>query len=218
MKTVIYKIINTVNNKIYVGSALNFNLRKNSHLGYLRKNTHINKHLQSAYNKHGEDSFIFEVIEDCNKEDLLKREQFYIDTLNPEYNICKIAGSKLGWKTPQITKDRISKANKGKIITQETRDKISKKLKSYGYKVIHSEETRRKISEKTKGKVHIRTLEVLWKKRKPVNIVDEKGNILRKYISLKDASNDLNINVCAIHRVANGERNNTHNVIFKYNG
>lgn len=70
---------------------------------------HVNSHLQNAYDKYGNDSLEFEIIEyieidDNIKETLLEREQFWIDTVNPEYNILPIAGSTLGFKHTEETK------------------------------------------------------------------------------------------------------------------
>jgi group I intron endonuclease len=59
-ETGVYKIINLINNKIYIGSSTNekggFKDRINTHIRLLNRNTHPNKHLQSAWNKYGEDN------------------------------------------------------------------------------------------------------------------------------------------------------------------
>lgn len=89
METGIYKITCIENNRIYVGSAKNLNKRWLRHLSDLKNNKHINIHLQRAYNKYGKDTFLFEVVEICPVDELLIREQFYLDTLNPEFNIGK---------------------------------------------------------------------------------------------------------------------------------
>ena len=52
-KSGIYQIKNLVNEKIYVGSAINLYQRKCEHFSDLRKNIHDNPHLQSSYNKYG---------------------------------------------------------------------------------------------------------------------------------------------------------------------
>jgi group I intron endonuclease len=94
----IYKIINLKNEKLYIGSAVYFPSRKALHLFQLRNNKHFNKHLQSAFNKYGEESFKFEILEECFKDNLIEREQFYINTLKPKYNKRVIANSNLGRK------------------------------------------------------------------------------------------------------------------------
>lgn len=90
----VYKIVNTVNNKIYVGSTLNFQFRKNQHLSRLRHNMHANPHLQNSWNKYGESAFRFEIIEETNE--YCEKEQYWLDTLKPEFNIRIIATSNKG--------------------------------------------------------------------------------------------------------------------------
>lgn len=82
----IYCLINIKNGKRYVGSSKNIAKRIWEHRANLRHNSHDNRHLQNAWNKYGEKCFDFFVLEKCNIEELIEREQFYIDTLKPEYN------------------------------------------------------------------------------------------------------------------------------------
>jgi group I intron endonuclease len=101
---VVYKITNKKNNKIYIGSAVNWHKRVYVHLDQLQNNNHFNKHLQSAWNKYKGESFIFEVLEyNDSKLDIINKEQYYLDVLSPwnkkiGYNTCKVAGSSLGIK------------------------------------------------------------------------------------------------------------------------
>jgi group I intron endonuclease len=67
----IYKIINVVNNKFYVGSAVNFSRRKARHFSELRHNRHNNRWLQASWNKHGEAAFVFAIVEEVQDKDLL---------------------------------------------------------------------------------------------------------------------------------------------------
>jgi len=48
------------------------------------------------------------IIEYCEKDLLIKREQYYIDVLKPEYNILKIASSPLEQKVSSKTRESIS--------------------------------------------------------------------------------------------------------------
>ncbi len=57
----VYKITNTVNGKFYIGASNNIAKRWRSHKRDLNKQTHHNKYLQRAWNKHSELAFIFEV-------------------------------------------------------------------------------------------------------------------------------------------------------------
>jgi group I intron endonuclease len=75
----IYKIINAVNNKFYVGSAVNYEKRKARHLWRLRRGDHANKHLQSAWNLYGEAAFVFAVVQVVSEsDDLLVAENVWL--------------------------------------------------------------------------------------------------------------------------------------------
>lgn len=141
----IYQIINIITNKSYIGSASNIRERWNAHKLRLRNNKHHSPYLQNSWNKHGEEVFIFNILARCpkNKEYLLKLEQFYLDTLKPEYNIAQTAGSCLGIKLSIERKNQISKSLTGHICSEETKRKISATQK--GKKI--SIETRKKLSD-----------------------------------------------------------------------
>jgi len=106
MKSGIYQIVNRVNNKRYIGSTCRLLGRKKRHFSELRCNIHHSQALQRAYNKYGNDSFDFLILEYCEPDKLLEREQWYIDNLLPEYNVCKVAGNCAGVKHTQETKDK----------------------------------------------------------------------------------------------------------------
>lgn len=145
----IYEIRNTVNGHVYIGSAVDIHNRRRQHFGFLKNGKHSNKHLQNAWNKHGEDCFLFSIIEYCNPEELIEREQFYIDTRKPEYNIAPRAGSQLGYRHTEEARKKVSEAGKGRVPTAEARANMS--ASHIGR--IFTQETCRKISESQKGKV-----------------------------------------------------------------
>jgi group I intron endonuclease len=64
MERVIYKIVNLVNDKFYVGSTVHKKVRFRQHRKLLRAGRHHCKHLQAAWNKYGEDKFDFRVVQD----------------------------------------------------------------------------------------------------------------------------------------------------------
>lgn len=86
-KSGIYMIVNTINGNKYIGSSKNIYQRLLTHRSYLRHDKHYNKYLQNAWNKYGETNFDYSIIEFCSEEDRINREQYYVDTLKPEYNI-----------------------------------------------------------------------------------------------------------------------------------
>jgi group I intron endonuclease len=106
----IYKIKSNINNNFYIGSAIDFNKRSKEHINRLKNNKHENPRLQNHVNKYGITDLQFSILEVVMfKEDLIKREQFYINLLNPEFNICKIAGSHLGIKYSEDAKLKMRK-------------------------------------------------------------------------------------------------------------
>ena len=78
-KSGIYQIRNLINNKIYVGSAVNLKKRFNTHLYQLKTNIHENYKLQRDFDKYGEQNFIFEVIEFCKPDVRYEIEQYWLD-------------------------------------------------------------------------------------------------------------------------------------------
>lgn len=118
----IYKITNTVNGKCYIGSAVNFHSRKSGHRRSLIKGTHHSAYLQSAWNKYGEQAFVFELVELVHEKDgLIAAEQRWMDADLPAYNICRAAGSPLGVKHTQETRSKISASNKGRVKSAEAK-------------------------------------------------------------------------------------------------
>lgn len=141
MKSGIYQIINKITNKFYIGSAIDLKKRKREHFHHLNHNKHRNKHLQSSWNKHGTKIFEFHILEFCEIEKLLEREQAWIDWTNATvdgYNKLKIAGNLLGFKHSKENKLKFKNrtmtlehkaalinSNIGRIISEETRKKMS---------------------------------------------------------------------------------------------
>jgi len=144
----IYQIRNELNGKCYVGSTVALRRRWLAHLSMLRRGQHENAHLQAAFNKYGADAFLFvilERVEDASR--TIPREQHYLDTLAPEYNISPTAGSCLGRPCSLETRKKMSEANRGKHPSDETRAKLSKAHMG----VRLTEEHCRNISEALSG-------------------------------------------------------------------
>jgi group I intron endonuclease len=150
---VIYKIVNLVNDKFYVGSTTNKKVRFREHRKQLRGNRHHCKHLQSAWNKYGEDKFDFHVVEEvpegrslCAAEDVWLREHYGRD-------YCYNSGATAVAPWRGVPKEQ--HPNFGVPKTEEQRQQISKTLKEF-YAAdynnhprvgkTHTEETKAKIS------------------------------------------------------------------------
>lgn len=138
--TGIYAIRNLANGKCYVGSSSDhIPKRWKLHKLMLEENRHHSTILQRAWNKYGENSFEFEIVERCSPEECINREQYYLDMLVPKYNICKFAGSP-----------------KGRKYTQKQRKTMRDRMlgnKNPFYGKTHSDATREKISNAVKGKM-----------------------------------------------------------------
>jgi hypothetical protein len=118
MTSGIYLIKNIVNNKIYVGSSVNLNNRNYKHFWMLRKGIHDNNHLQNSYNKHGDSSFIFEILEYCSSEELILKENYYIskyksNTLDFGFNLATVNNFRRNTFNDEV-KVKLSKHNLNK--------------------------------------------------------------------------------------------------------
>ena len=143
----IYKITNKENGKVYIGSSIDINRRWKDHIYNLKKEAHHNPYLQHAWDKYGEDSFLFEIMEEIDIELLTIKEQFWMDnykSYNREY----------GYNNMFIA-DSCHKHS------DETKQKL-KEIHSIRPRKPHSEETKKKQSEAAKN----RTGDPYWKGKK----------------------------------------------------
>lgn len=145
MKNVIYKIINIKNQKFYVGSAVDFDTRRNRHLNALRKGNHHCAHLQAAWRKYGAGAFIFVVVEEVALDrDLLEAENVWLHEHAGErycYNTARDA--KAPMRNPSLeTRAKMSKAMLGRFAGE----------RHYRYGQVVTEEVRRKIGDTQRGK------------------------------------------------------------------
>jgi len=113
LKSGIYMITTNINEKFYIGSALNLNDRFNRHSNLLKRNKHQNVHLQNIWNKYKNCQLNFYILEKCSDILLIEREQFWIDNLKPLLNINPTAYSRKGIKLSNETKLKISLKLKG---------------------------------------------------------------------------------------------------------
>lgn len=122
----IYKIVNKINGKIYIGKSVNWKERKRTHLREYKKEN-IQTKLYRAMRLHGEENFEFSIVEECNNNIWEEREQYWIEyynSINDGYNM--IPGgtepphfknedhplSKLTWKDIHQIKDLLKNSNK----------------------------------------------------------------------------------------------------------
>lgn len=142
-KSGIYRWINKINGNSYVGSGIDLGKRLRSYynINYLESKL---RPIEEALLKYGYSNFSLQIIEYCETNQLLNKEQFYLNLLTPEYNILKYAYSLLGYKHTDETisklrnkiisddhKKLLSSIHKNKKVTQETRDKLSLATTNY---------------------------------------------------------------------------------------
>jgi group I intron endonuclease len=126
----IYVITSKSSGRRYIGSASRFSQRWAYHRNRLNKNKHDNPELQNIYNKYGLEGLVFSVVEIIeDKELLIPREQWYLDSWLPEINILKTAGSRLGHKATEDTRAKIVLARTGTKHSDEAKAKMSAALK-----------------------------------------------------------------------------------------
>ena len=118
MTSGIYTITNTFNGKIYVGYSKNLRKRKNEHLSALRNNRHDNLLLQRVWNKYGQDSLLFEILEECEERFLVSLEHYWCTILNTHdrnygYNRLLTNPEKISSGHSKETSLKISMSKKG---------------------------------------------------------------------------------------------------------
>lgn len=124
-----YQIKNTISRKSYIGSTVKLSKRWEVHVRDLNKNRHHSRHLQSAWHKYGETAFEFIVLELVKPEQLIEREQMFIDMLLPEYNTSPTAGSPRGVRHTLEARRNMSVAHAGQTQSPEQRQKNSINMK-----------------------------------------------------------------------------------------
>lgn len=122
----VYQVTNSIDGKLYVGSAAHLSQRKWEHFNVPERS---NPRLQNAMNKYGKENFVFEVVEYVEDTDsLVSKEQFYIDKAKLEgkelYNILLVASSRFGLKNSLETNRKISEANTGRTISETAKELI----------------------------------------------------------------------------------------------
>jgi group I intron endonuclease len=140
---VVYKITNTTNGKIYIGSSDSFVRRKESHFRLLRVGRHVNRHLQFAFTGDGEAAFTMQIVETVDEWIfLLPREQFWIWRTRAwerafGYNLVQRPDGPHGHRHTAEARAKISAAGTGR---------------KYPNRKPRSEESKAKASAALKGK------------------------------------------------------------------
>lgn len=138
--------------KSYIGSSVNLSIRFSQYFNY--NHTSNYKHSMAIYRallRYGYTPFRSEILEYCSGEKLIEREQLYLDKCKPKYNILKLAGSTVGFKHSEASKELKSQLAIGRLLSTET--------------LLRMKE--RTVSQKVKLRVLLLRVELSLKK--PVN-------------------------------------------------
>lgn len=200
----IYMIVNKTTKDYYIGSAATNRLysRFSNHLIYFRGS----KIVKLAVKKYNLENFAFLVLElypdivtKENNKELIDLEDKYLKLLLPNYNILTEAGSSFGYKHTEITRqkmkdiytderrEKIGSLNRGKILSQETIEKIRDKALK---RPPMSEETKKKCINQTR----------------PVTLYNLNGTVYGEFATIKDAANAINCSEKTIRRALQTEK------------
>lgn len=146
----VYALICMVTSKVYIGSSVKLGPRLLDYMQPAYLFSRPNSPLIKALVKYGNINFCFIILEICEPKEVLKREQYWIDLICPEYNLSPIAGSTLGVTVSVETRAKLRLTQLGKTHSLETRQLMSESRKgtnAYWYGKNHNEETRTKLRE-----------------------------------------------------------------------
>ena len=197
---------------MYIGGTTKLKRRYSQHVSTLKNGNHDNKLLQSAANERGVQSLTFECLELCEPQNLLPLEQYYIDTLNPNLNICRVAGDTtgqrpwLGRKHSDEVKLKISESN---ILAKPKKCKLAKLTRTENIErfanINKDPERKRELRDKMLGNKYW-----LGRKHKQITIENRTGALnpnsktifcveLNKYFETgKQAASFFNVGAPAI--------------------
>lgn len=184
-KAGIYIWKNVITGKSYVGSAIDLSKRLKFYFDTKGLKRVLSKESSFIYNailKYGYINFSLDILEFCSKDIVLVREQYYIDTLNPEYNILKTAGSRFGSKHTAKTKKRISITSRGRKICIKANKANNEVLSKF-------------IRDDTKRKLSLRCQGV------NVKVYDKSNNIVNEFSSIKSCALYFGLTYGTISRI-----------------
>jgi group I intron endonuclease len=220
----VYKLGFFGTKNFYIGSTTeSFNLRFLRHFRDLKSKNHCNNVLQKAFAKYNKEIYL-EILEVCVPEKCLSTEQYYIDTLKPKYNICKVAGNTFGVKPSKKSLQMHSKKvdmfdldgnflqtfNSRKEAYRQTGICDSCIIQAIANKGIASDFQFRNHGENTKLSKYENSLSC------KLLVYNSEGFFVKQYSSMLEASIDLNIPVGNISKHLNGFTKICYGYIFKH--
>lgn len=190
----IYKITSP-SNKIYIGQSENIEKRFRYYKSLRCKNQIV---LYRSFIKYGVENHFFEVIEECEYQNLNERERYYQEF----YNVisvglnCLLTSTKDKKKVySKETREKISKSLKGRVITKEWRENLSKA----GMGRIFTKETRAKIVKNNTGRIYSEKtrFKISFNRKTQKVVLDTETGVY--YYSVKDLADNLKVNQSSLY-------------------
>jgi group I intron endonuclease len=233
----IYKIYSKMSpEKIYIGSASGtskysgFAHRFNRHIRDLHSNKHCNAKLQRTFNKYGIHNIVMEIIEVCEPFKCIEREQYYIDTLNPYYNIARTAGNTLGVKPSleqiiKMSKPVLQYSMDGLFIAEYINAKSASESTGINVSLI------RQCCNESNNVARGGNFQWRYKKSEDylmniggykiptaheVSVYSKNGEYIKSFESILDASKKMNIPCGNISKHLHGKTRLCYGYVFKY--
>jgi group I intron endonuclease len=200
----IYKIKCIPNNKVYIGSTICLKRRWETHRDTLKRGVHHSKILQNSWNKYGKESFSFEIIEKVNKQNMLEREQFWIEFYKATDRKYGFNHSSNVFSGSWLTNNKLVEKEVIEIFNDidkgYKRSDIAKKF-NISKQTIHDIACGRSWGYIPRNKIRIRP---------PLKISDKaveeiKNLLIEGYLQVNIA-NSYNINQSTVSRIFNGLR------------
>lgn len=172
-KSGIYKWENKISGEYYIGSAIDLSKRMSEYYreSYITHPSRGKSIICYALVKYGYKNFSLSILEYCNRTEVISREQYYLDLLNPSYNILKYAYSSDGYKHTLEAIQKISLAKKGKFIKEDN---------SF-YGKTHTEEVKELMSQAALKRTKPNNA-------RPVFLKDSNNNIIGDFKSITELS------------------------------
>lgn len=206
-KSGVYRLTNLITGAIYIGSAIDLTRRFREYFSvkHLKKETLKNNSIiYRALLKNGYSNFRLEILEYCDKNLTIVKEQYFIDLLKPEYNLCLKAVSSLGRITREDTRlklrnvwlNRLYSRSKDNTLREFIINSIQTKLNESMLKINKLYKELEKIKLFKESKVsYITRMKILasTKTSQIVLITDTLKNATTKYPSARRAAEAIGV-------------------------
>lgn len=214
-KSGVYCWINLINCEYYIGSAVDLGNRVNDYFQNSYYNSRSNTLIVRAILKYGIGNFALVILEFVDKDDILSREDHFIGTLNPKYNILRNASNSLGYKHTPESIEKITESALGRTHSDEVRKAMSESRKGENnsfFGKTHSEETLAKLREHAKNRNYVPVPGI------KVEVIDLLNNQTTVYSSVREAARSLNTHMSSLlSREKRGTSSIQGQIYYKYN-